>query len=60
MGAFGGGLIYSALGSYEWAWKSAVAIGIVAGVAQMFMNVRPSARVLAERADAHRAMSLVR
>ena len=28
VGAYGGGLIYSALGSYEWAWKGAVAIGI--------------------------------
>ena len=50
VGAYGGGLIYSALGSYEWAWKGAVAIGIAAGLFQMTMNVRPSARVLAERA----------
>ena len=49
VGAYGGGLIYSALGSYEWAWKGAVAIGIAAGLFQMTMNVRPSARVLAER-----------
>ena len=51
VGAYGGGLIYSALGSYEWAWKGAVAIGIAAGLFQMTMNVRPSARVAAERAD---------
>jgi predicted MFS family arabinose efflux permease len=50
VGAYGGGLIYSALGSYEWAWKGAVAIGIAAGIFQMTMNVRPSARILAERA----------
>jgi predicted MFS family arabinose efflux permease len=50
VGAYGGGLIYSALGSYEWAWKGAVAIGIVAGLFQMTMNVRPSTRILAERA----------
>ena len=49
VGAYGGGLIYGALGSYEWAWKGAVAIGIAAGLFQMTMNVRPSARVLAER-----------
>jgi predicted MFS family arabinose efflux permease len=49
VGAYGGGLIYGALGSYEWAWKGAVAIGIVAGLAQMAMNVRPSARIAAER-----------
>jgi predicted MFS family arabinose efflux permease len=50
VGAYGGGLIYSALGSYEWAWKGAVAIGIAAGLFQMTMNMRPSARILAERA----------
>lgn len=49
VGAYGGGLIYGALGSYEWAWKGAVLIGLLAGVAQMLMDVRPSARVLAER-----------
>ena len=48
-GAWGGGLIYSMLGSYDMAWKSAVAIGLVAGVFQMTMNVRPSPRVAAER-----------
>ena len=47
LGAWGGGLIYSSLGSYEWAWKSAVLIGVVAGIAQMLMDVRPSQRVLA-------------
>lgn len=52
LGAWGGGAIYSALGSYEWAWKSAVAVGLVAGVVQMTMNVRPSARMVAERASA--------
>ena len=60
VGAYGGGLIYSALGSYDWAWKGAVAIGIAAGLFQMTMNVRPSARIarraragdrLARRAD---------
>ena len=49
LGAYGGGVIYSTLGSYEWAWKGAVAIGIAAGLFQMTMNVRPSARILAER-----------
>jgi predicted MFS family arabinose efflux permease len=54
VGAYGGGLIYGALGSYEWAWKGAVAIGIAAGLFQMTMNVRPSARVLAERSGTAR------
>ena len=49
LGAWGGGLIYSMLGSYDMAWKSAVAIGIIAGLFQMMMNVRPSPRVAAER-----------
>ena len=50
LGAWGGGLIYSALGSYDWAWKSAVAVGALAGVAQMLMDIRPSPRLAAERA----------
>jgi predicted MFS family arabinose efflux permease len=45
IGAYGGGLIYTALGSYEWAWKGAVAIGVVAGVFQMMMNTRPVERM---------------
>ena len=49
IGAWGGGLIYSMLGSYDLAWKGAVAIGVIAGVFQMMMNVRPTARVAAER-----------
>lgn len=49
IGAWGGGLIYSSLGSYDLAWKGAVAIGVIAGLFQMTMNVRPTARVLAER-----------
>jgi predicted MFS family arabinose efflux permease len=49
IGAWGGGLIYSALGSYDLAWKSAVAIGVIAGIFQMMMNVSPTARVAAER-----------
>ena len=56
LGAWGGGLIYSMIGSYDLAWKSAVAIGLIAGTFQMMMNIRPSARVAAERAgEAHAA-----
>ena len=50
VGAWGGGLAYSLIGSYDLAWKGAVAIGLVAGLAQMAMNIRPTARILAERA----------
>lgn len=45
MGAWGGGLIYDALGSYDMAWKLAVLIGLIAGSAQMLMNVTPTARL---------------
>jgi predicted MFS family arabinose efflux permease len=50
VGAWGGGLIYGALGSYDLAWKLAVAIGLVAGGFQMTMNTRPTARMERERA----------
>jgi predicted MFS family arabinose efflux permease len=50
IGAWGGGLIYSRLGSYDLAWQGAVAIGLAAGLFQMGMNIKPSARILAERA----------
>ncbi len=49
LGAWGGGLIYAAMGSYEWAWKASVAIGLLAGAFQMTMNIRPSPRILSER-----------
>jgi len=45
IGAYGGGVIYTALGSYDWAWKGAVIIGLVAGLAQMTMNTRPVERM---------------
>ena len=35
MGAFGGGLLFDALGSYDLAWKLGVGMGIVAGTVQM-------------------------
>jgi MFS family permease len=52
VGAWGGGLIYSTMGNYDRAWQGAVAIGILAGLFQMTMNVRPSARIRAERGAA--------
>ena len=51
VGAWGGGLIYSTLGNYDRAWQGAVVIGFVAGLFQMTMNMRPSARVAAEHAQ---------
>ncbi len=47
VGAWGGGLIYASLGNYDWAWRGAVAIGLLAGFAQLLMNVRPVGRMSA-------------
>lgn len=44
LGAWGGGIIYDGLGSYDRAWQGAVLIGLVAGLVQMLMNVRPPER----------------
>jgi predicted MFS family arabinose efflux permease len=44
LGAWGGGMIYDRLGSYDRAWQAAVIIGLIAGAFQMLMNVRPPAR----------------
>jgi predicted MFS family arabinose efflux permease len=42
VGAFGGGLIYDTLGSYDLAWRLGVAIGLVAGLVQVsFALLRP-------------------
>lgn len=38
LGAWGGGLIYDALGSYDRAWQIGVAIGLIAGVGQIVLN----------------------
>ena len=57
VGAYGGGVIYGAMGSYDLAWKGAVAIGIAAGIVQMTMNVRPSPRVARDRENALNALA---
>ncbi len=44
LGAYGGGLIFDALGSYSLAWRIGVAVGLSAGVIQVaFALVRPTA-----------------
>jgi len=44
VGAYGGGLIYDALGSYNMAWRIGVAVGLSAGVIQVaFALMRPTA-----------------
>ena len=45
VGAWGGGLLFDAMGSYDLAWKIGVAIGLSAGVGQMFMDARPTQRM---------------
>ena len=37
-GAWGGGLILDAFGSYDWAWKIGVLIGVAAGLAQILFG----------------------
>jgi predicted MFS family arabinose efflux permease len=42
-GAYGGGLIYDALGSYNMAWRIGVALGLTAGIIQVaFALIRPT------------------
>ena len=52
IGAWGGGLLFDATGSYDLAWKIGVAIGLLAGIGQMFMDARPTARMQAAPAAA--------
>jgi predicted MFS family arabinose efflux permease len=52
IGAWGGGLIYDALGSYDLAWQLGVLIGVLAGGLQLMMSDRPTPRVLAEQGAA--------
>jgi predicted MFS family arabinose efflux permease len=43
LGAYGGGLIYDALGSYTMAWRIGVALGLAGGIIQVaFALIRPS------------------
>jgi len=47
VGAWGGGLIFDAMGNYDMAWQIGVAIGLSAGIAQMFMQTQPTTRMAA-------------
>jgi len=47
VGAWGGGLIFDALGNYDLAWQIGVAIGVTAGIAQIFMDDSPTPRMTA-------------
>ena len=50
VGAWGGGLIFDAMGNYDRAWQIGVAIGLSAGIAQMFMQTQPPNRMSAAAA----------
>jgi predicted MFS family arabinose efflux permease len=52
LGAWAGGLIYDALGSYDLARRLAVLIGVLAGAIQLFMNDRPTPRMATAAASA--------
>jgi predicted MFS family arabinose efflux permease len=42
LGAFGGGLLFDALGSYDLAWRIGVGMGLTAGIVQVsFALLRP-------------------
>ena len=45
LGAFGGGLLFDSLGSYDLAWRLGVALGLAAGIVQVsFALLRPPPR----------------
>jgi predicted MFS family arabinose efflux permease len=51
LGAYGGGLIYDALGSYTLAWRIGVMLGLAAGLVQVaFALLRPTRPPLAAAA----------
>jgi predicted MFS family arabinose efflux permease len=52
IGAWGGGLVYEWLGSYDRAWQAAVVVGLIAGSLQMTMNTTPTARLLRDQRTA--------
>ena len=47
LGVWGGGVLYETMGSYDLAWKFGVGVGLTAGLAQLMMSVRPTARMAA-------------
>ncbi len=45
IGAWGAGLLFDAFGNYNLAWQIGVIIGVTAGMAQLFMNDKPTDRM---------------
>lgn len=52
LGAWGGGAVFDTFGSYDHALQFGVAVGLIAGIAQILMNDRPTPRIVAEGAAA--------
>jgi len=57
LGAWGGGAIYDALGSYDRALQAGVIIGLIAGFAQLLAHDRPTGRLAGVAASAPDALS---
>jgi predicted MFS family arabinose efflux permease len=55
LGAFGGGLLFDALGSYDLAWRLGVGMGLAAGVVQVsYAVLRPHAVAFTQASDTQR------
>jgi predicted MFS family arabinose efflux permease len=52
LGAWGGGAIYDALGSYDRALQAGVIIGLIAGLAQLLAHERPTRRLSGDNPQA--------
>ena len=48
LGAFGGGVLYDALGSYTMAWRIGVALGLAGGIVQVRVRADPAERAAAD------------
>jgi predicted MFS family arabinose efflux permease len=55
LGAWGGGAIYDALGSYDRALQTGVIVGLIAGFAQLLAHDRPTRRLAADHPQAQPA-----
>jgi len=55
LGAWGGGAIFDALGSYDRALQAGVIVGLIAGFAQLLAHNRPTRRLAATHPQAERA-----
>jgi predicted MFS family arabinose efflux permease len=52
LGAWGGGILFDLMGNYDLAWQIGVAIGLIAGVAQVLMDDNPTPRMARAAAPA--------